>query len=429
MDVVFSLRPSHPWAKNSPSLPYYGIIQVEGKGGHVVTGDHAGRKTLREQRSDAQELEQYKLLVDSVQDYAIFMLDTNGYVRTWNKGAQRIKGYKQDEIVGKHFSSFYTAGDIASEKPKKELEIAVRFGRVEDEDWRIRKDGSRFWASVVITALRDKGGELVGFGKVTRDLTERKLHEDQLSRANTLLKAQQRDLEQLNQSKDEFISLASHQLRTPATAIKQWLGLYVEGLHTGLPPQHLDIIKKAYESNERQIQIVNDLLKVAQVDAGKVRLRLDEIDAVALAREIIEDFREIVAQRQQNIKLKAETKPGIIQADRRNLRMALENLISNASKYTYPKGTITIRLYHDDDTMKIAISDTGVGIARQDIPTLFGKFKRVPNALSDEVGGTGLGLYWASKIVQLHGGGIEVKSKVNVGSTFTVSLPTGGLHA
>ena len=191
-------------------------------------------------------------------------MDKNGYILTWNKGAAKNKGYAAHEIIGKHFSTFYLERDIKAKKPERELEVAKKMGHVEDEDWRIRKDGSQFWANVVITALFDDSGEIVGFGKVTRDLTERKKHEDELRKANYLLKQQQKELEKLNLSKDEFISVASHQLRTPATIIKQLLAMLIDGYKGPLNHEQASYIHRAYDNNERQIQIVNDLLKVAQ---------------------------------------------------------------------------------------------------------------------------------------------------------------------
>jgi PAS domain S-box-containing protein len=378
---------------------------------------------LVEHETTLEELDKYKLLVDSIQDYAIFLMDKNGYIKTWNKGAEKTKGYHADEIIGKHFSNFYTAEDIAAQKPDKELEIAIQFGRVEDEDWRVRKDGSRFWASVVITALRDNYDRLVGFAKITRDLSERKHYEENLRNANALLKAQQQELTQLNQSKDEFISLASHQLRTPATAIKQLLGLFVEGLQPDLPDNQQTIIKKAYDSNERQINIVNSLLKIAQVDSGKMVLRLTDCDVNQLVETIIDDFRDTFRLRMQTIRLVAQENNPITIADAQHLRMALENLVSNASKYTYPYGAVSITIGREDGFITVEIADTGVGIAPEDITSLFEKFRRIPNDLSDQVGGTGLGLYWANKVIGLHGGHMNVTSELGKGTIFTVYLP------
>lgn len=381
------------------------------------------KEILAEKHSrTSNELNRYKLLVDSVQDYAIFLLDTEGYIQTWNKGAQNNKGYKPDEIIGRHFSTFYPLKDIEAKKPEKELEIAKKFGRAEDEDWRIRKDGSRFWASVVITALYDNG-EHVGFAKVTRDLTERKEQEDRLRKANALLKTQQEELKKLNQSKDDFISLASHQLRTPATAIKQLLGLYIDGLYTDLDSKHMKIIEQAYQSNNRQLDIVNSLLKVALVDAGKVKLRRAVCNLDELIQSVLEDFTESFRIRDQIVEYTRNIQDVTVSVDEQNVRMALENIISNASKYTHPHGTIQINLNGNDSEIAIEVKDSGVGIAKEDLENLFEKFNRLPNELSDEVGGSGLGLYWAEKIIKLHNGRIVVESEPKMGTQFTIILP------
>jgi PAS domain S-box-containing protein len=368
-------------------------------------------------------LEKYKLLVESVEDYAIFLLDVDGYIQTWNKGAQKNKGYKPEEIIGKHFSIFYLPEDIRTEKPKRELVLAQRLGRVEDEDWRVRKDGSTFWANVVITALRDENGKLVGFAKVTRDLTERKANEDKLRANNMLLKKQQQELEDLNVSKDEFISLASHQLRTPATAVKQLLGMLVQGFAGDVDPDQLDYIIKAYEANERQIRIVENLLKVAQLDAGKVVLRIDKINTREYLQDIVEEFSNTIREKGQTIQLTiSETVPEYIRADEDNFRMALGNLLDNASKYSYNEGQIAVNADCAETRLTVSITDNGVGIDKERHDELFKKFSRIPNKLSNKVGGSGLGLYWVKQIAQLHGGDITVSS-AKKGTTFTVNVP------
>ena len=178
----------------------------------------------------------YRLLVQEVKDYAIFLLDPKGRILTWNAGAQRLKGYKPDEIIGKHFSIFYGKEDKANRKPQRELETATIEGRVEDEGWRIRKDGTRFWANVVITALHDEKGKLRGFAKVTRDMSERRKAEEALREQAALLEMrfQERtaELEQANRMKDEFITTLSHELRTPITAITGWIQMMQQGALT-----------------------------------------------------------------------------------------------------------------------------------------------------------------------------------------------------
>ena len=379
-------------------------------------------ESLRTKHSDAMtQLERYRLLVESVQDYAIFLLDKDGVITSWNKGAQRLKGYKANEIIGKHFSVFYRQRDKDAGKPERELELAKKLGRVEDEDWRVRKDGSEFWANVVITALFDDDHNLIGFAKVTRDLTERKQHEDELRRANVALKEQQRELERLNSAKEEFISLASHQLRTPATGVKQYLGMLLEGFLGDLPPEHQDIIRRAYESNEHQLAIVNNLLKVAQVDAGRVLLLKEQVDVKKLITDVAREYADRIKARHQ--KLVLELDKITVSLDVNHFRMVIDNLIDNATKYTPDSGTVTVKASLRNKMLRITVQDTGVGIDAKDVPRLFTKFSRIPNILSDAVGGSGLGLYWANKVIALHGGSIEVLSEVGKGTVFTILLP------
>lgn len=375
--------------------------------------------------SPNEQVELYRLLVDSVQDYAIFMLDPSGNVASWNRGAQKLKGYEPNEIIGRHFSNFYPQIDRDNKKPEWELAEAIKHGRIEDEGWRIKKDGSRFWANVIITALRDQDGELVGFAKVTRDLTERKGHEDTLQLANDQLRHQATELERLNRSKDEFISLASHQLRTPATGVKQFLGLVLEGYAGELSEQQTEFLQKAYDSNDRQIDLVNSLLRVAQIDAGKVVLDISEVELGSLITDVIEEQKDTFKERDQRIEVKELDTPAYINADKARIRMVLENLIDNASKYTPHSGSVTIDVSSQKGTCTIAIRDSGVGIDKTSLNQLFTKFTRIQNDLSDSVGGSGLGLYWANKIVLLHGGEISVSSVPGKGSTFSIHLPCG----
>ncbi len=395
------------------------------------TGSTAAQLTsLRSRHNETvAELERYRMLVESVQDYAIFLMDKEGYIQTWNKGAEKNKGYKAHEIIGRHFSNFYVQKDIDAKKPEHELRLAKQLGRVEDEDWRVRKDGTQFWANVVITALFDDDGELVGYAKVTRDLTERKHQEDTLRQANHLLKQQQHELEQLNVSKDEFISVASHQLRTPATAVKQVLGMLLEGFYGDLPEEYRPLIKKAYESNNRQIEIVNSLLKVAQIDAGKVLLRKSETAINQLIREVAEGHLDSAVARGQNIRVKTDKSIGDVVIDAVHVRMALENIIDNALKYSRVDGLVEITTQTNERGVVITVKDNGVGVAEQDVAKLFIKFGRIPNELSDHVSGSGLGLYWTKKIIDLHGGNITVDSQVGHGTSFHIFLPYEAANA
>lgn len=385
---------------------------------------HNSPSSLHDER-DAKlvELELYKLLVDNVQDYAIFFMDLDGYIRTWNKGAKKTNGYSAEEIIGKHFSTFYLQKDRDKHKPERGLELARKHGRVEDEGWHLRKDGSSFWANVVITSLYNAYGTLMGYAKLTRDLTQRKEREDELRKTNISLKKQQQDLQLLNVSKDEFISLASHQLRTPATGVKQYVGMLVEGYGGTLQPNQLELLKKAYESNERQLRIISDLLKVAQIDAGKIKTLKNDTDMHELITSIINEQHDTFSKRHQTIFYDTPPVSIVAKIDSNLIRMVLENIINNASKYSHEHKTVTVLLSETSKAVRIDVKDEGVGIVDADIPRLFEKFSRIDNALSAHVGGSGLGLYWAKKIVDLHEGTIKMASKLNRGTTFSITLP------
>jgi len=378
------------------------------------------------QREDREkDISKYQLMVDSIEIYAIFLLDPSGYIETWNSGAESIIGYSPDEIIGKHISMLYTPTSIKAKEPDKELLRATQNGHVEDQDWLVKKDGTRFWASAVTTALFNDHGNLIGFANITRDITDRKRSKDALIVANKMLKYQHVELELLNSVKDEFVTLASHQLRTPATGIKQFLGMLLEGYAGTLTEQQTTFIQKAYDSNERQIDLVNSLLRTAQVDAGKVSLNKSFVSLRSIVNDVIEGLRDVFENRNQTITITEQQPVADIYIDEPRIRMALENLIDNASKYTDEGGGITISLNETRGYAEISIKDTGVGIAQHDIKHVFDKFNRIPNRLSEIVGGTGLGLYWTKKIIALHKGTIKVNSELDVGTEFIVKIPKG----
>lgn len=228
---------------------------------------------------------------------------------------------------------------------------------------------------------------------------------------------------ELNRAKDEFISLASHQLRTPATGVKQYLGMVLEGFVGELSESQHAILQKANESNERQLRIVSDLLKVAQVDAGKVRLRKADVDVTSLIKDVIKEQQETFEKRRQKVLFEPDNANLSLYFDRDTIRMVLENMIDNASKYSGEDKTVVVELREHAEEAQITITDKGVGIKREDQGRLFEKFSRIDNPLSTQVGGTGLGLYWAKKIVDLHQGRVTFESAIGEGTSFTIHLP------
>jgi len=385
-------------------------------------------KSFINPETDELLLGRYKLLVDSIEDYAIYLLDTKGHVASWNPGAEKLKGYQSEEVLGQHFSVFFTEADKLKKNPENELKAAMSDGRAEYEGWRVRKDGSRFWANVVLTALYDDQGLHQGFAKVTRDLTLRKQYEDQLSDANVKLESSYRRLKGLNKAKDEFVSLASHQLRTPATGVKQYLLLLLEGYMGELTERQLDCIQKAYDSNDRQLEIVDDLLSVAQLDAGKVVLKIEPVLITNLIEDIVDEQADTLKKRRQSINLDLQTKSSLVPIDPVRFRMVLENLLDNASKYTPDGGKIWLSAKIERSKLIITVKDNGIGIEEKDIPKLFEKFTRISSRFTEKITGSGLGLYWAHKIVRLHNGKMEVSSKLKQGTIFKITLPIKESH-
>lgn len=265
-------------------------------------------------------------------------------------------------------------------------------------------------------------GEFLGFIGSCMEIHEVK-RAQKLESVNQTLTKQRSQLIALNKSKDEFISIASHQLRTPATGVKQYLGMLIDGYTGEMSKQQADFIKVAYASNERQLTIIDDLLKVAHIDAGKVLLHKSTTDLVELVKKVIHEQRAVIAGRSQSVTVLHTTPQVMCKLDAGRFRMVIENLIDNASKYSGKGKAITVTISESPGRAEVSISDTGVGIAKKDLEKLFQKFSRINNPLSEKVGGTGIGLYWAKRIIDLHDGSISVKSSLNKGSTFTIRIP------
>ena len=234
---------------------------------------------------------------------------------------------------------------------------------------------------------------------------------------------QRNQLKGLNDAKDDFISLASHQLRTPATVVKQYVGMLTQEYAGKVPKEQMKLLNVVNGSNERQLEIIEDLLKVAKVDAGKVYLEKSSCDLVQQAETVIKEQAILFKSRGQSVVLNSSSQQIIAFIDPKLMIMVLENLLDNAGKYSSAGDQITIDIDQNDSFTIVSVKDNGVGIDKSDITKLFKKFSRIDNPLSASVKGTGLGLYWAKKIIDLHDGSIEVASSPDNGSTFTVKTP------
>jgi hypothetical protein len=354
----------------------------------------------------------FRLLVANVRDYAIFVLDPTGRVATWNIGAERIKRYRADEIIGRHFSVFYPDDDVRSGKCEMELEVAAREGRFEDEGWRLRSDGTQFWANVVITAMRDDAGTLVGYAKVTRDLTERKRTEDE--------RAARLAAEQANLAKDEFFAVLGHELRNPLAPIVTALQLIK--LRGDAPsPREVRVL-------ERQVQqlmhLVDDLLDVSRIARGKLELKQQVIDLRGPIGRAIEIASPLVEHKGHHLEIKAPPHAVLVHGDEARLTQVFANLLTNAAKYTDPGGHIQLRVWQAGAEAVIEVHDDGIGIDKDFLPRLFDPFAQGAQNGERGAGGLGLGLGLVRSLVELHGGQVEAHSPgARQGSTFTVRLP------
>jgi PAS domain S-box-containing protein len=406
-----------------------------------VTRDLTERRQAEEAVRESEE--RFRLIVESAREYAIFMLDPTGHVATWNEGAQRIKGYSAEEIIGRHFSTFYPPEDVVAGKPRRELEIAESVGKYEEEGLRVRKDGSLFWASVAITALRNPEGRLIGFGKVTRDLTQRRAAEEDARRAaaeqaarraaeirerelQTLtdqLRRQTRDLEVANRAKGEFLAAMSHELRTPLNAIGGYTELLELGVRGPVTEAQREDLARIRRSQQHLLGIINDILNFSRIEAGQLSYDFGDV----AVREVVDAVMHMVAPQAHGKGLLLELgscPPDLVAwADRAKLEQILLNLVSNAVKFTAPNGTVTLSCAASPNEVALGIRDTGIGIPPEQHAAIFEPFVQVGRSLTTQREGTGLGLAISRDLARAMGGEITVESKVGAGSTFTVRLP------
>ncbi|OLC38179.1 MAG: hypothetical protein AUH81_04590 [Candidatus Rokubacteria bacterium 13_1_40CM_4_69_5] len=354
--------------------------------------------------------ERLRLLVGSVRDYAIYLLDATGIVVSWNPGAQQIKGYRAEEIVGQHFSRFYTPEDVAAGKPQAALQAAAAQGRFEEENWRIRKDGSRFWADVVISAVRDDRGTLVGFAKVTRDLTERQRAEEALRRHTAQLEAANAEL-------DSFAYSVSHDLRAPLRAIDGFSQALLEDYADRVDDVGKGYLGRVRSASQRMATLIDDLLNLSRVTRRE--MQIGPLDLSALASGIAEDLKKRDPARGVEFAIA----PGLrAQADPGLMRVVLQNLLENAWKFTGKRSDARIEVgsVPRDGRSAYFVRDNGAGFDMTYVGKLFGAFQRLHGA--QEFDGTGIGLATVQRVIHRHGGRVWAEGVVGDGATFYFTL-------
>lgn len=359
-------------------------------------------------RAIARSEDIFRLLVDSVEEYAIFVLDPDGLVASWNTGAERLYGCTLDEIIGQHFRTFYLPDDILRRHPEHELEVARTEGRYAEEGWRLRKDGAQFWASIVITPLRDDDGVIRGFAKVTRDATARREVEESLSRAND-------ELRRANEAKSQFLATTAHELANPLVVIggsASTMRDLWERLDDETRRRLLDGIT---QQTTHLARLVADLSTAARIDMGRVDVQVEPVTLISVVNEAIAGVPEL----EPGVELDFDEALGVI-ADPGRLRQILANYLANASRYGEPP--IAVRAEAYDGHVAIRVCDSGTGVSEEFAARLFLKFERDPDR-AREVHGTGLGLFIVRGLAESMGGEAWYEANEPQGACFGVRLP------
>jgi PAS domain S-box-containing protein len=377
LDVTFAA------VRDSVDRPLYLFAQVED-----VTQPRQAGEELR------QSEERLRLLVEAVQDYAIFMLDPDGLITTWNVGARRMKGYHAHEIIGQHFRVFYPDEARSARHPERELELAVEAGRYEEEGWRIRKDGTRFWANVVITALFDHQGRHIGFGKVTRDITERRIAAQvtekaaaELSEANELLRA-------AAERTAEFFAITAHELQSPIATITGAADILLEHWNRLDETDRRETLDSLSRGAVRLRRLLDDLLLASRLEAGSFQYSIEDVPLASAIREAL------AARPEQTLPVAVDCAPDlVVRADSSRVVQIILNLVINAQKYGTPP--VRIEAHPAGGTIEVRVHDNGSGVPGDFASQLFQKFSRGPGRRER---GTGLGLFIVRELGRGQGG-------------------------
>jgi len=366
--------------------------------------------------------ERFRLLLENVEDYAIFFLDIQGRILRWSTGAEHILGYREAEVLTKPNSIIFIPEDLEQGADKQELEGALKEGRTEDERWHVRKDGSRFWGSGIVTLLRDGTGQPRGFSKILRDFTERKRAEDE--RAQLLAREQEAraQAEAANRMKDEFLATLSHELRSPLNAMLGWTRLLnTRKFDEATTARAMETIERSARS---QAQLVEDLLDVSRIIQGKLRLNVCPVELASVIQSASDTVRPAAEAKEIQLQTILDPAAGPIAGDSDRLQQVVWNLLSNSIKFTPKGGCVYVRLERVNSHVEITITDTGQGINPDFVPYVFDRFRQADSSITRTYSGLGLGLAIVRHLVELHGGTVRADSEgEGKGATFTVKLP------
>lgn len=353
------------------------------------------------------DADRFQLILDAIEDYAIYMLDPDGIIQTWSGGAERIKGYRADEVIGKHYSLFFRTEDRAERLPTWQLERAKIHGKTEEEGWRVRKDGSTFWANIIVSVIHDEDGSLLGFAKITRDVTERR---------------RLREIEHSLRKLNEFLAMLGHELRNPLAPMSYALSLLERRGTIG--PEQRGPIDTLHRQLANLTHLLDDLLDAGRLTTGKLRISPKRIDFNEVLQRSIELVSTSIRDREQVLEVAVPPRKVTVNADALRIAQVLQNLLSNASKFTPIGGHIAVAVYLESQRLVVVVTDDGAGMDPATVDELFRLFVQGDSTTDLHLSGLGIGLALSRAIVEMHGGKIVGTSPgVGKGSIFRFDIP------
>jgi PAS domain S-box-containing protein len=367
------------------------------------------------ERLSSQEMaERFDSLVSNATEYAVFLVGLEGRLLCWNAGAERLLGYRSPEVIGQHFSRFFSAEDIRAGQPERELKVALSDGYSVSDCWQVRKDGSRLWCRATVTSLFDGSKQTRSFARVVHDLTESEAMQAQRKRADGLAEA--------NRNKEEFMALLSHELRSPLSPIRNAISI-LRLMRTTDP-----IVEQAGNIIDRQVgvmvKLVDDLLDISRITRGKLRLTKEQVELRSVVNNAAEGVRPFMDARRHDFSVSLPTEPLWIEADPARIEQVIVNLLNNAAKYTDTNGLIRMTVCREGDEAVIRVRDNGIGIAPELLTQIFELFSQVDGSMGRSYGGLGIGLSLARNLVEMHDGRLQASSGgVGTGCEFVIKLP------
>lgn len=377
--------------------------------------------TMRRRAEDklSQTEERLQLMIAGAEDYAFFLVDTEGRIMTWNVGARKLFGHSNDEAIDQPFEMIFTPEDREAGIPERELRKALDKGAADDDRWHIRKDGTKFWAHGVTTALRNEG--VRGFAKLVRDLSSQKQAEEELRESEARYRQQAEELAETNRQKDRFLAVLSHELRNPLAPIRMAAELICDHAEDATLREACSILQRQVET---MVRLIDDLLEASRVTSGKVRLQKEVLDIREIAQRAVDSTRSAIETKQQELVVSLPEQALRLQADPIRLEQVIVNLLTNANKYTPEGGKIWLAAEQEQNKAVVRVRDNGEGIPSETLPTLFTLFAQADRSLGSSKGGMGIGMALVRSLVEMHGGTVEAHSEgLGKGSEFVVRLP------